>query len=1106
MSRGQLTTALRHLRRLAGAEAEGPSDRLLLQRFAAGRDEAAFAELVRRHGPIVLATCRRVLRHEQDAEDAFQATFLVLARKAAGPGWGPSVGPWLYEVASRLACAARRRAARRRERERRAAVPEARPAPDASLCELAGVVDEELHRLPGPYRQPLLLCCLEGRTRDEAARQLGWSLRTLERRLARGRELLRARLARRGVTLSAALLAAGLARPATALSPLLPAATARAAAAFAAGQGGVSPAAVALAREALRGLTAFRLKAAVALAALLGGLALGAAALGGRAPAEGPRAAPPATEAAERPARTDLFGDLLPPGALARLGTVRFRHKDFVRHAVFSADGKALIAGDASGMTVFWDAATGKELRRFQAHHGSIDALAVSPNGKTLAAAGGRDIRLLDVITGRLVREWKTSQVDVHGLLFSPDGKTLATRAYEPVIGLWDAATGEKRHELKGHRGVVGAFAFSPDGKELASCSWEDNVIRVWDVATGREARQLKGHARNVLAVSWSPDGKTVASTGNDQTMRFWDAATGKERARTAALKDGVPLPIAYLPDGSALVGLHSNYCTLRLYDPATGKVLRSFTPALRSMAQMTIAPDGKWVAVSGGGAHTLELWDTATGQLVGAEGHRQPVTGLAFTADGKTIFSASGTTEYALRVWGAATGKELRRLGWRDGTQGSDALAMSPDGALLAAGTYDGRAFEGVSLRDPATGREVRRLQQPGRIVSVGFSADGRRLASCSWDQAKWSNSIRLWDVATGRAGVRIDTGQMGPPAKDPPTPAALSPDGKVVAAAGHQDGTVRLWDADTGRVLRRFKAGTNSGAVLGFGAALAFSPDGRLLAVRGWREGTGLWEAATGKLLRRLDDAGEGVGAVAFSPDGRTLATGGSAVRLWEVATGQLRATLAGHAGEVSALAFAPDGRSLASGSVDTTILTWGLAGPAVRPTPRQLRALWDDLAGDAAPAYEAIRALAAAPEEAVPFLRERLKPVPPLTAPGRERLARLLADLDSDRFEVRQRAAAEIETLGEVAAPALRKALTASSAEVRRKAEALLAKIDSPSPTPERLRLLRAVEALEHAGTPDARRLLEALTRGAAEAPLTRDARLSLERLARRPAASP
>src|SRR5438067_9571896 len=101
MSRGQLTTALRHLRRLAGEGAGGPSDAELLHRFAAQRDEGAFADLVRRHGPMVLGACRRVLGREQDAEDAFQAAFLALARKAAAGRWGASVGPWLYEVAYR---------------------------------------------------------------------------------------------------------------------------------------------------------------------------------------------------------------------------------------------------------------------------------------------------------------------------------------------------------------------------------------------------------------------------------------------------------------------------------------------------------------------------------------------------------------------------------------------------------------------------------------------------------------------------------------------------------------------------------------------------------------------------------------------------------------------------------------------------------------------------------------------------------------------------------------------------------------------------------------------------------------------------------------------
>src|SRR5207245_3650142 len=172
------------------------------------------------------------LHHTQDAEDVFQATFLVLARKAGSVRWRPSVGNWLYEVAYRLASEAKGKAARRRVHEQRAAkVIKPEPASEAVWGELCAVLDEELRRLPMRFRTPLLLCYLQGRTRDQAARELGWSLRTLDRRLERGREQLRIRLTRRGVTLSAALLATGLLHSTTtaAVPALLAAPTVKAA-------------------------------------------------------------------------------------------------------------------------------------------------------------------------------------------------------------------------------------------------------------------------------------------------------------------------------------------------------------------------------------------------------------------------------------------------------------------------------------------------------------------------------------------------------------------------------------------------------------------------------------------------------------------------------------------------------------------------------------------------------------------------------------------------------------------------------------------------------------------------------------------------------------
>jgi RNA polymerase sigma factor (sigma-70 family) len=197
----------------SGAAATGaePADHVLLERFGARRDEAAFAALVRRHGPMVLAVCRRVLQHEQDAEDAFQAVFCVLARKAVAIRRGTALSGWLYVVASRIARKAKGLQVRRRMREKE--LPDV-PAPDNPPAwewrDLWPILDEEVNRLPERYRQPFVLCELEGKTNQEAAAELRCPAGTVSSRLTRARERLRARLARRGLALSAGTLAAAL--------------------------------------------------------------------------------------------------------------------------------------------------------------------------------------------------------------------------------------------------------------------------------------------------------------------------------------------------------------------------------------------------------------------------------------------------------------------------------------------------------------------------------------------------------------------------------------------------------------------------------------------------------------------------------------------------------------------------------------------------------------------------------------------------------------------------------------------------------------------------------------------------------------------------------
>jgi RNA polymerase sigma factor (sigma-70 family) len=287
---------LRHVQQLVETHTLGQlSDRQLLERFAAGREEAAFALLVRRHGPMVLGLCRRVLRHEQDAEDAFQAAFLILARRA-GSIRQADVSGFLYRVAYHLAVRARADAAKRKQRDKWGNVPSSTDTvEDVSWREMRAVVDEELQRLPDGLRSAIVLCYLEGKTQEEAARLLSWSKCTLRRRLEQGRERLRRRLLARGLTPMAALTASLFAEGTT--SAMIPAALAAATVRVSlAGQ--ASPAVAALTEAGLSILSLSKTKVAAAI--LLAVSVLSGAGLWAYRGPTAPAGAPPQPAAKER--------------------------------------------------------------------------------------------------------------------------------------------------------------------------------------------------------------------------------------------------------------------------------------------------------------------------------------------------------------------------------------------------------------------------------------------------------------------------------------------------------------------------------------------------------------------------------------------------------------------------------------------------------------------------------------------------------------------------------------------------------------------------------------------------------------------------------------
>jgi RNA polymerase sigma factor (sigma-70 family) len=309
MAAVRLRQVVRQLRGvLAARQTAGLTDADLWERYVGKRDEAAFEAIVRRHGPMVLGVCRRILRHEQDVEDAFQATFLVLVRRAASLRSPHTLANWLYGVARRTALEARRSAAHRRAKE--AAVLPRIVMPDEPCDDLRFVLDQELERLAERFRVAVILCDLEGKTRKEVARQLGWAEGTVASRLARGRDILAKRLARRGF--AGALVAAALAEgnaPAGVPSPLV-VSTVKAAS-FSAARGVLSGTVAALTEGVLKSMLLTKLKSAIAVLLMIGMTALSAGVLISWSRATGPAEAAASGPKSEQANRDDLHDRVL---------------------------------------------------------------------------------------------------------------------------------------------------------------------------------------------------------------------------------------------------------------------------------------------------------------------------------------------------------------------------------------------------------------------------------------------------------------------------------------------------------------------------------------------------------------------------------------------------------------------------------------------------------------------------------------------------------------------------------------------------------------------------------------------------------------------------
>lgn len=889
------------------------SDRQLLKQFITERDQAAFGNLVRRYARAVWGVCRRLLWREQDAEDAFQAVFLILARKASSIRKGEAVGSWLYGVAYRTAMKARNLASRRTEIEKKASPAKSEESPPtlAAWRELQRHLDEELQGLAEKYRAPFVLCCLEGMSRAEAARELGWKEGTLSSRLAQARKLLQTRLAQRGVSLSAILTAAGLSQ--NLASAAAPAALAQTAAttALTAQVGSLSPTATALAESVLKTMVVGKIKLAIAAITsltLIGGTLLAAF--------EGFHAEPEARKAASV---AETF--LPPPTPIPR------PIDEQILGLAFFPDGKKLVTAGARdekpGQLKVWDVDSREVLAGVSGFIGAR-CVAVSPTGKVIATGHFRGaIVLRDPGTGKELQSVQHNTMGVNALAFSTDGGQLASAGLDRTVKIFAVDGLQERKVLRGHTGMIFSVAYFRHGKSVVSGSQDKNAI-IWDLASGNPKHLLKGHTAPIEGVAVSPDDKIVATASWDRTIKLWDADAGTLKATLTGSKGNVNA-VAFAPDGTLLASGSADG-TVQLWDVnklAPSAVLGKHFDYVQAVA---FTPNGDMLA-SGSSDKTAKLWNVPQRKEIATlnSSEMRPVQAMAYTPDGKALALAGDDS--TVRLLDPQSGELLFALKGHE--ELVTCLAYSPDGVTLATGSTD----RTVRLWNGKTGQPVRTLKGHGRaVLALAFSGDGKKIASAGDDQA-----VKLWDADSGDpAGEWGDLSAIV-------RALAFAADGQSLAS-GSDDGMIRVFYLD------RTVAPLTLKAHQGFVRALAFS--GPHLASASEDGTVKVWTSAPGPVWRPMPDreprvlVGHNGGALSlqFTPSGNSLISSGrdGSIFVWDWAQGRPRGVLTGHRAAVTGLAMHPRGEHLISGGAGGGLLRWrsGTSQPAIaelRPEQR-------------------------------------------------------------------------------------------------------------------------------------------------------------------------
>jgi WD40 repeat protein/serine/threonine protein kinase len=606
-------------------------------------------------------------------------------------------------------------------------------------------------------------------------------------------------------------------------------------------------------------------------------------------------------------------------------------------------DGRTVAAGSGAEVRL-WDAGTGQLLRTLPIPDGPVRALALLPDQRFLVVAvENAPLTEWDIASGRPVRSWGRHAGFATSLAVLPGGRFVVSGGSDRVVRLWDPASGRPVREMAGHEDAVTAVAAG--SAHLASAS-RDGTTRLWSLEDGRCLGTLRGHEGRVQAVALDERQARVVTAGDDGSVRDWGLRS-REPVRVYRSHDQPVPAVALSPDGARILSASADR-TVRVFEP-DGERLASLARLEDAAHALAVAPDGVVWAGHGTTVSALRpsplllppaaLCRPASSRDVEArassvearleEARRSLASGDFVTAVSlaRRARSVPGheRSEATLAVWDDLCARLPRRglqSAWEEGRlEGHDDQVQGVAVDSSGARALTGGLDSTVRVWDLASLRAEATLAGHDGAVTAIAFAGAARAVSSGRD-----GTVRLWDLAT-RHPLAVLEGHA-----DTVTAVDATPDGARAASAG-VDGTARLWDLRRRAVTRVLEG---HGAQV---AAVRLSPDGQVVATAAWDGTARLWDAESGSALGVLAGHEGNVTAVALHADGRQVATGGAdgAVRLWDARTRQAERVLLGHEGEVTGLAFTPDGRFLFSASRDRSVRVWDLRrGEAVRTLP--------------------------------------------------------------------------------------------------------------------------------------------------------------------------